>query len=127
MNNICSLDDYGLLCVSGKDALSFLQGYTTCDLEKLDPTAAQIGAICNIKGRMLTSFVVVKDGESLLLRMHKPLVAQTIAFLKKYIVFSKAEMQDISENYYFYGHFCTLHEAARILENIYPVGMRADA
>lgn len=97
------LDHFGFLKVSGVDAVTFLQGYTTCDLAALNDDAAQLGAVCNIQGRMLTSFIVIRQGQDLILRMHKLLVPGTIAFLSKYIVFSKAELADISESLRCYG------------------------
>jgi folate-binding protein YgfZ len=97
------LDHFGFLKISGVDAVTFLQGYTTCDLAALKDDSAQLGAICNIQGRMLTSFIVIRQGQDLVLRMHKSLVPGTIAFLSKYIVFSKAELTDISENLRCYG------------------------
>ena len=42
---------------------------------------------------MVTSFRIVKLDDGLLLRMHRDLVDNTLRFLGKYIVFSKAEMK----------------------------------
>lgn len=88
--------DFGILRLTGRDATKFLQGYTTCDLAPVTAGGSSIGAICNLKGRMVTSFRVATHGEDLLLRMHRALVPETITFLSKYIVFSKAEMHDAS-------------------------------
>ena len=103
MSDICLLDEYGFLELNGTDALSFLQGYSTCDLDALDDDHVQMGAICNIQGRMLTSFLAVKTNDGLVLRMNRKLIEQTMAFLSKYIVFSKANMQDISDSMTCYG------------------------
>lgn len=97
------LDHFGFLKISGVDAVTFLQGYTTCDLAALKNDTAQLGAVCNIQGRMLASFIVIRQGQDLILRMHKSLVPEIIAFLGKYIVFSKAELSDISEGLRCYG------------------------
>jgi len=101
------LEHFGFLKISGVDAVNFLQGYTTCDLAALTDDSAQLGAVCNIQGRMLASFIIIQQGQDLVLRMHKSLIAKTIAFLTKYIVFSKAELADISENLYCYGALST--------------------
>lgn len=97
------LDHFGFLKVTGKDAIKFMQGYTTCDLDALEETSVQLGAICNLQGRMLTSFLVVRQDMDLILRMERSLVEKTMQFLNKYIVFSKAELQDISESFYCFG------------------------
>ena len=96
-------EDFGFLRLSGPDAAKFLQGYTTCDLAPVLAGSASIGAICNLKGRMVTSFRVAAHGDDLLLRMHRDLVPETITFLSKYIVFSKAEMTDASDAWHVVG------------------------
>ncbi len=101
---ICALNDAGLLQVAGKDAVKFLQGYTTCNLDDLTATGlALTGASCNIQGRMITSFHILPRQDALLLRMHRPLVATTIDFLSQYIVFSKASLTDMSDALHCYG------------------------
>lgn len=87
------LEEFGFLSIRGRDAIKFLQGYTTCDLDDLDDQVSLKGAICNIQGRMLASFRVIRTAEdALMLRMHRDLVVPTLDFLTKYIVFSKATM-----------------------------------
>ncbi len=97
------LDHFGFLKITGKDAISFMQGYTTCDLDALTESSVQLGAICNLQGRMLTSFLVIKQETDLIMRMDRALVSPTIDFLSKYIVFSKAELHDISDSYHCFG------------------------
>lgn len=103
MRQVYELSQFGFLRVSGRDAVKFLQGYTTCDLEKLDEASVQMGAICNIQGRMLSSFLVIKDGQDLLLRLSASLIPATIDFLSKYIVFSKAQLSNMSDSLACYG------------------------
>jgi folate-binding protein YgfZ len=105
MSKLCALEHYGFLGITGKDCVKFLQGYATCDLQTLNNGRLAMGAICNIKGRMLTSFLILKQDDTLLLRMHRPLVSRTIEFLGQYIVFSKAELVDLSDKYRCYGAF----------------------
>ncbi|HIG41664.1 MAG: hypothetical protein ABGY96_04825 [bacterium] len=103
MDELLSLSRFGFLSVTGKDATKFLQGYTTCDLEVLDPGEVRLGAICNIQGRMVSNFYVVAIDDGYLLRMSRSLVSPTQGFLKKYIVFSKAVTRDLSDSYHCYG------------------------
>ena len=46
---------------------------------------------------------IIAEEDGFLLRMDRKLVPVTIEFLLKYIVFSKAEMTDLSDTYYCYG------------------------
>lgn len=96
MATVTKLDQFGFLLVTGKDAQKFLQGYVTCDLADIDGDTAGMGAVCNLQGRMVTSFRIVAVDGGYLLRMMRERVPATMEFLKKYIVFSKAEMKDAS-------------------------------
>lgn len=100
--SLTRLNQFGFLAITGPDAIKFLQGYATCDLTRL-PDTPMMGAICNLQGRMLTSFRIAQTDHGVILRMDKPLVPRTLEFLSKYIVFSKAEMQDISDSTTCYG------------------------
>ena len=56
-NILCDLSHLGLLQVSGADAVSFLQGQVTNDVNLLTGTNAHYTAYCNPKGRMLALFL----------------------------------------------------------------------
>ncbi len=112
MASITPLHEFGFLAVSGRDAAKFLQGYITCNLDSLHPGKSRIGAVCNLQGRMVSSArLALKDGV-ILLRMHRDLVQPTMDFLQKYIVFSKAEMADVSGQYHCYGIIGEVDDAA---------------
>ena len=106
-----ALDQFGFLLIEGADAVPFLQGYSTCDLEQLSttshtvPTPSRIGATCNIQGRMVSSYRVAAVKNGLILRMAAELVPVTMAFLKKYIVFSRASMTDMTGKLHCTGIF----------------------
>lgn len=103
MENPLQLKHFGFITVIGRDAQKFLQGYTTCDLEKLGDDVISPGAICNIQGRMLCNFHIARIDQGFLLRLHQSLVDATLIFLKKYIVFSKATLADESGQYKCFG------------------------
>ncbi len=98
-----TLDQFGFLAIEGRDAVKFLQGYTTCDLDKLGDNQMTRGAICNIQGRMVSNFLACRTAQGLLLRLHRELVKPTEAFLSKYIVFSKAALIDMTDSFHCYG------------------------
>ena len=98
MNRISILSQFGFLSVSGVDAIKFMQGYTTCDVNKISEKN-NLGAICNLKGRMITNFRIAVLGDGLLLRMHQSRVADTIKFLSPYKVFSRVEIEDVSSDW----------------------------
>lgn len=86
-----------VLAVRGTDAKKFLQGQLTCNLDYLDDGSSSLGARCTPKGRMISSFRIVKDGDGYLLAMSHDLLDAQLADLKKYGVFSKVAIAEEPE------------------------------
>lgn len=97
---------HSLLCIQGPDAFKFLQGQVTCDLNQLTQENWLRGAQCTPKGRVILSFTAfAPNKEQVQLRIPSDLAAQASTNLKKYMVFSKATLTDLSERYCgFYLH-----------------------
>ncbi len=55
---LCDLGASGVLSVAGPDAVTFLQGQVTNDVEALSPGAWQFAAWCSAKGRVLVVFAL---------------------------------------------------------------------
>lgn len=82
---------FKLITVTGPDATSFLQGQCTCDIRRLEQQEILLGAHCNPKGRMMSSFTVARTSpESITLRVRADLADACLAHFKKYLVFAKA-------------------------------------
>lgn len=97
-NMICPIPYYGMLLTQGPDSSQFLQGQTTCDFKEVTDNQSRLGAFCNPKGRMISSFLTARrDDQNYLLRMRRDIVESTKAAFGKYIVFSKAEQIDLSD------------------------------
>jgi len=97
-NIISPIPYYGILLTQGPDSRQFLQGQTTCDFDAVTDNQARLGAFCNPKGRMISSFLTARrDDQNYLLRMRRDIIDTTKAAFGKYIVFSKAEQVDISD------------------------------
>jgi folate-binding protein YgfZ len=91
---IVPLANYGVLAVEGIDGAKFLQGQLTCDVLGVDGERATPGAYCTQKGRMLTSFELLRREENhYWLRMRADVIDNTARTLGKYIVFSKAKLR----------------------------------
>jgi hypothetical protein len=63
-----------VLTVSGKDAAQFLQGQMTCDINGIAETKSSLGAFCNPKGRVITTFLLIKNKGVFLLVMPEELL-----------------------------------------------------
>ncbi|MGZ0785020.1 CAF17-like 4Fe-4S cluster assembly/insertion protein YgfZ [Pseudomonas saponiphila] len=99
----CPLSHEGVLAVRGPDASKFLQGQLTCNLNYLSDSQSSLGARCNQKGRMQSSFRILVQGDGCLLAMASELLEPQLADLKKYAVFSKAKLSDESANWVRFG------------------------
>lgn len=93
----------GAIQLRGSDAAKFLQGQVTCDVVALaaEPNGAAIsGAQCTPKGRMIFDFTAFYFGpeeqRDLILITAPELVELAIVSLKKYAVFFKVEITDVS-------------------------------
>ncbi|WP_415882241.1 YgfZ/GcvT domain-containing protein [Neptuniibacter sp. QD72_48] len=86
-----------VLSIAGPDTEKFLQGQLTCDVSEVFVRGSALGAHCNIKGHMLSLFRMLKQGEDhVWLRMSHDIFESASNNLKKYMIFSKAEAEDIS-------------------------------
>ena len=89
--------DRGLIELRGQDSLQFLQGQVSCDLNQLSPDKIIRGCHCTPKGRVIFLFAAgLVDGDRIVLETHPSIVDAAIVSLKKYAVFSKTEIIDIS-------------------------------
>lgn len=89
----CVLQRDALLHITGPDALTFLQGQTTCDTSTVSEANAVPGAYCNPQGRIVCDFLLMQLGnEHFGLRMRQPIVEKSAEVFGKYIIFSKAEL-----------------------------------
>lgn len=99
-----TLDYFGLLKVEGVDSRKFLQGQITCDAQSFNNHSLMHGAHCTAKGRMIANFdAFALNTDTIVLRAPIDVLPGLLASLKKYIVFSKAEIKDVSEEYQLLG------------------------
>ncbi|MFT5117667.1 MAG: folate-binding protein YgfZ [Kiritimatiellia bacterium] len=108
----CRIDEHCLLLVKGTDARKFLQGQVTCDIDELSLNkgennlllSSSLGAHCTHKGRIVFSFRALPlDEQTIALCIPSEMLDIATAALKKYIVFSKAELIDAREQYQLLG------------------------
>jgi len=87
----------GLIELRGEDSLKFLQGQVTCDLNTLEAGQVLAGSHCTPKGRVIFLFSAqLLADDRLVLETHPSVVSIAVASLKKYSVFFKTEVADIS-------------------------------
>lgn len=101
--------NWGVVRVHGADATSFLHNQLTQDVSHMGANNARLAAWCNAKGRMLASFVlvresgVVSDEPSYLLLCRRDVLAGFVQKLKMYVLRSKVVIEDASATVAAYG------------------------
>lgn len=94
------LHNYSLISVSGADASQFLQGQLSADIDALGSGQTVLAAHCDPKGRMHANFYLhCVDNNHYLLLLARDIASSALAALKKYAVFSKVCIEDISSQY----------------------------
>ncbi|MDG2047668.1 MAG: hypothetical protein P8J79_10675 [Halioglobus sp.] len=94
------LERESLLHITGPDTLKFLQGQTTCDTRTIEENRSQLGIFCTPQGRVICDFLLCQLGaDHFALRMHRSIRASSSAAFGKYIVFSKATLDDTREDW----------------------------
>ena len=97
----------GIMAVSGDDRLSFLQGQLSNDINAVSSSQSQLSALCTPKGRMRALFHIIQNtlqnkdkhnADSLLLQLPYGLLADNIRRLKMFILMSKVELNDVSDD-----------------------------
>lgn len=88
------LPHWAVIALTGGQPKKLLQGQTTCDLRLLSPTQALPGLLCDLKGRVMASFVVIERAEDdLLLAMPHSTLSSFIAQLQPYLPFFRTQLQ----------------------------------
>ena len=97
MTESIQLSQFEFIRASGPDARTFLQGQVTCDTTQITPTQSVLGALCNLKGRVIADFRAAQVGEDIVLKVGTGLAEPVLAVLKKYAVFSKLTLSKDDE------------------------------
>ena len=89
-----------LIAVTGADAAKLLQGQLTCDVDAVPDPGFARGALCNNKGRVFATFILVRNGPAFHLVLGKGLGTILIAAVKKYLPFYKCELRQAAADEY---------------------------
>jgi folate-binding protein YgfZ len=91
-------DGLGVLAFRGPDAARFLQGQLSADVEKLEPGASTLAGLHNPQGRVIALLALhrAKPAEVLAV-LPLELAAAVEQKLRKYILRSKVQIEDLSD------------------------------
>lgn len=93
------LDELAYLRVRGADAVGFLQGQLSSDLRLLTPQRAQISSYSNPKGRMLAVLHLLRQGDDILIEVHRSVAEATLKRLRMFVLRAKLTIEDVSANF----------------------------
>lgn len=93
--------DLGVISIKGPDSAKLLQGQTTADVKLINDQASVFGAVCTPKGRIIANFYILQNAaDAFLIVVKKDVLGTLLTHLKKYAVFFKTELFDVSEQYH---------------------------
>ncbi len=101
MNNTILIDlpSLGLIKITGLDAAKFLQGQLTCDVREVTEQQSRLGAHCDSKGRIQATFRLFYYQGDYYLQLPRTQIQPLLNVLKKYALFSKVTLTDISNEW----------------------------
>ncbi|MCC6070777.1 YgfZ/GcvT domain-containing protein [Massilia sp. GCM10020059] len=85
-----------IIAVTGEDAASFLHGQLTNDVEHLGKAEARLAGYCSPKGRLLASFLMWRNADSIFLQVPSELRAALQKRLSMFVLRAKARLSDVS-------------------------------
>ena len=91
---------WGIIRAQGADTVKFLQGQLTQDVALMGAGQARLAAWCSAKGRMVASFVVLKNSaEDFLLLCSLDLLPATLKRLQMFVMRAQCKLVDASGDY----------------------------
>jgi folate-binding protein YgfZ len=119
-DNCIDLSDLGLLQVTGKQAKQFLQGQLTCNLDEVNEHQTRLGALCDVKGRIQATFRLFFYQNAYYFLLPRPMAPHLLVALKKYAVFSKVDLSDVSDHWQKMGLYGSGIAALLRTQKLYP-------
>lgn len=95
---LCDLSHLATLSLSGDDALTFLQGQVTNDVNLLGMDKAHYTGYCSAKGRLLALFLAYRTAQGLHLQFNNKLADTIAKRLKMYIMRAKVTLHNSSDD-----------------------------
>jgi tRNA-modifying protein YgfZ len=96
-NSIYPLTHLAILSVTGKDAAKLLQGQITCNVNDVNEVKSSLAAMCNPKGRVIATFLLVKTADAFLLILPVELLETVKKRLQMYVLRSDVKITDVTD------------------------------
>jgi len=96
-NALCDLSQLGLIRITGKDRIDFLQGQFTNDIRELTSEKCQLSAYCNPKGHMLASGWFFCRGDEIFLQLPTATLPAVFKRLSMFVLRSEVKLSDAGD------------------------------
>lgn len=100
---LCNLAELGLIKASGEEALTFLHGQFTNDLNMVSPNQSQLSSYCNAKGRLLAIFRIFKQEDDYYLLLRRDVLEVALKKLTMFKLMAKVDLTDVSDDFVLFG------------------------
>ncbi|MFV0574993.1 MAG: tRNA-modifying protein YgfZ [Vibrio sp.] len=94
---ICTLPSWGAVTMIGDDKKSYLHGQVTCDVVALDANTSTLGAHCDAKGKMISTFRLFHHNDGYAMFQRLSAMEKELVEIKKYAIFSKVTIEASNE------------------------------
>lgn len=92
--------DAQIVSLEGHAVKAFLQGYLTCNSERIEHNAPTPMTVCNLKGRVIANGWAIGDDAKVQLIVHRSVAASLATFLQPYAMFSKCKVEALTRKVY---------------------------
>jgi folate-binding protein YgfZ len=100
---VACLTDRAVIRVSGDERVAFLNGLISQDVSKVTPEQPQYGWLLTPQGKYFSDFIMVEDGDALLLDMPASRKDVTFTRLRMFVLRAKVVLEDVSADYHVYA------------------------
>ncbi len=100
---VAPLTDLGLIAVTGEDACRFLHNQLTNDVEHLGDNEVRLAGYCSPKGRLMATFLMWRDADSIFLQLPRAIQAPLQQRLHMFVLRAKAKLFDASGDQVVFG------------------------
>ena len=100
---VAPLERYGLVQVSGEDAVTFIHDQFSHDIAGLKADEARYAGYCTPEGRLLGLMLVWKSASNVWLMMPHDILPALVKRLQIYILRAKVKMTDVSDTFVICG------------------------
>ncbi len=96
-HTVTPITHLSVLKITGTDAVQFLQGQLTCNINNLSDSTSFYSAFCNAKGRAITTLLIYKKNDAYFIVLPTDLTDKVITKLRMYILRSAVKIQNITD------------------------------